>query len=138
MDVKAACTKHYEAFKGDCSGFAKAVAKDVGVTLTGDANGIADTLRAGTGGWQMLADGNAAVAAAANRLVIAGLRGDKQAHASVHGHVVVVVPGPLAHGKYPTAWWGSLGGTPAQDKTINWAWTGQDRDHVVYAAHTIG
>jgi hypothetical protein len=25
-------------------------------------------------------------------------------------HVVVVVDGPLAHGKYPTAYWGSLHG----------------------------
>lgn len=41
-----------------------------------------------------------------------------------HGHVVVVVPGTLAHGRYPSAWWGSLGGSPG-------------RDHVSYAAHSL-
>src|ERR1700693_1601342 len=40
-----------------------------------------------------------------------------------HGHVVVVVAGqPLAHGKYPFAYWGRLGGGGAKDKTVNWAW----------------
>jgi hypothetical protein len=47
------------------------------------------------------------------------------------------VPGPLAHGKYPTAWWGSLGGSPGQNQTINWAWTEADRDKVSYASHDV-
>ena len=69
--------------------------------------------------------------------MIGGLRGDRQAHPSAHGHVVVVVPGPLNRGRYPTAWWGSLAGRPDKDKTINWAWSEADRDKVVYAAHRI-
>src|SRR5918911_1648292 len=106
MKVEDVCAEHWEAFKGDCSGFARAVAKDLGVTLSGDANALADLIAAAKGGWRRLEDGLAAAKAAANgELVIVGLRGDAQAHPSAHGHVCVVVRGGLAHGKYPTAWW---------------------------------
>ncbi|MET1257375.1 hypothetical protein [Aliikangiella maris] len=60
-------------------------------------------------------------------LVIVGLK------AQPHGHVAIVVPGPLAHGKYPTAYWGSLGGVPKKNTTINWSWNKKDRDNVIYA-----
>jgi hypothetical protein len=69
---------------------------------------------------------------------MAGLRGSEQAHPDAHGHVVVIVDGPLAHDAYPSAYWGKLGGTGAKDKTINWAWTAEDRDRVFYAAHDLG
>ena len=137
MTIAEICARHYEAHKGDCSGFARAVARDLNVPLTGMANEIADTLAAGTDGWEVLPDGPAAAAAASDRLVIGGLRGDQQAKPSPHGHVVVVVPGALNRDKYPKAWWGSLAGRPDKDKTINWAWSEADRDNVVYAAHTI-
>ena len=55
-----------------------------------------------------------------------------------HGHVVVVIAGPLAHGAYPTAYWGSLGGDPGRADTLNDAWTVADRDRISYAAHDIG
>jgi hypothetical protein len=47
------------------------------------------------------------------------------------------VDGPLAHGRYPSAYWGSLGGTPAKFETVNWAWTENDRDRVTYAEHDL-
>ena len=137
MSIRDVCARHFDAHKGDCSGFAKAVAQELGVPLVGDANAIADLLAAPRDGWVRLGGGAAAAAAAANQLVIAGLRGNLQEHPSAHGHVVVVIPGPLARGAYPMAWWGSLGGNPGQDKTINWAWTAADRDKVVYAAHPL-
>ena len=134
--VTAACAACFGAHAGDCSGFARAVAARLDVPLDGLANDIADTLRQGAGGWSVLADGMAAAASAREgKLVLAGLRGDQQAAPSEHGHVVVVVPGPLAHNAYPTAWWGSLGGTPGRGETLNWAWTYADRDRVAYAAH---
>ena len=139
MRVEDACAEHWDAFKGDCSGFARAVARDLGVTLAGDANALADLIAAAKGGgWRRLDDGPAAAkAAATGELVLVGLRGDAQAHPSAHGHVCVVVPGELARGRYPTAWWGSLGGTPAKRQTINFAWNTQDRDKVAYAAHPL-
>ncbi len=134
--VLEACEANYQAHIGDCSGFADAVAKAVGVNLTGNADTITDTLRSGADGWTTLTDGAAAAAAAGEgKLVIGGLKGSEQANPDPHGHVVVVVPGPLNRGKYPTAWWGSLGGSPAKNQTINWAWTEADRDKVSYAAH---
>jgi hypothetical protein len=85
-----------------------------------------------------LADGVAAAAsAAAGKFVVGGLLGSEQAVPDLHGHVVVIVAGPLAHGLYPSAYWGSLGGTPGRDQTINWAWTANDRDRVTYAAQDL-
>jgi hypothetical protein len=135
--VKDACEREYDAHKGDCSGFARAVGAEVGVPIAGLADQMVNMLRAG-GAWRPIADGPAAAARArAGKLVLAGLRGDEQFHHSNHGHVVVVVDGPMAHGRYPTAYWGSLGGTPAKFETINWAWTDHDRDRVSYAEHDV-
>jgi hypothetical protein len=69
--------------------------------------------------------------------VIGGLRGDEQFKHSNHGHVVVVIAGPLAHARYPSGYWGRLGGIGAKNETINWAWTEHDRDRVTYAAHDL-
>jgi hypothetical protein len=136
--VTAACKSHYAAHKGDCSGFVRAVAADLGVTtLHGLADDIVGTIRAG-GAWTRLPNGVvAASSAAAGKLVIAGLKGAEQAHPDPHGHVVVVVIGPLAHDAYPTAWWGSLGGVPGAGETLNYAWTTADRDRITYAACDI-
>jgi hypothetical protein len=135
--VTAACVRAFPAHSGDCSGFVQAVGVDVGVSITGMANEIVDTLRAG-GAWVMLADGPAALASAkAGKLVVAGLRGNEQAAPNPHGHVVVVVDGPLARNLYPSAYWGQLGGSGAEFKIISWAWTEQDCDRVTYAAHDL-
>jgi hypothetical protein len=137
MTVIEACKASFAAHQRDCSGFACAVAAALGVPLAGNANQIADTVRAGADGWEPLADGVAAAAAATDKLVIVGLRGDAQARPDAHGHVVVVVAGELNRGRYPTAFWGSLGGPSGDNQTINHAWTEQDRDKVAYAAHAI-
>jgi len=50
---------------------------------------------------------------------------------------VIVAGTPLAHGKYPFAYWGRLGGGGKQDETVNFAWRAEDRDKVSYAAHDI-
>lgn len=135
--VVTACEACFDAEKGDCSGFVRAVAGKLGVALSGDADAIVETLRGSTG-WTPLTDGVAAeTAARAAQLVIAGMKGDEQAIPNEHGHVVVVVAGALDRGTYPTAYWGSLGGEPGRAKTLNYAWTADDRDRVSYAAHDI-
>ena len=136
--VKDACVACFDAHADDCSGFACAVAAQLGIALNGLANAIVDTIRGG-GPWTMLADGIAASQqAAAGKFVICGLKGSEQAQPDPHGHVVVVVAGePLAHGKYPFAYWGRLGGGGQKDQTVNWAWTVADRDKVTYATHDI-
>ena len=72
--------------------------------------------------------------------MIAGLKGADQARPDPHGHVVVVVTGPLdsTHGKYPTAYWGKLGDVGGRAQTINWAWSAGDRDRVGYFAKSLG
>ena len=89
--VTQACEDNFDAHKSDCSGFARAVAAELKVTLNGLADQIVDTIRAG-GDWRPLADGVAAAASAHNgKLVIAGLKGAEQTNPDPHGHVVVVV-----------------------------------------------
>src|SRR5258708_9919559 len=135
--VAAACEACFDAHAGDCSGFACAVANTVGVPLAGLANASVDTLRAG-GDWTALPDGpTAAASAAAGKLVIAGLKGSEQTNPDQHGHVVVVVTGPLARGKYPSAYWGRLGGGGQEDETINFAWGAGDRHRVAEAGHDL-
>ena len=124
------CEADFQQHIADCSGFAKAVAGDLGITLTGMANDIVDQIQAAP--WTLLADGIAAKAQAdAGFFVIGGLKD------TPHGHVVVVVQGPIdpAHQKYPTAYWGSIRGAQfaAKNKTVNWAWDAADRDRVIYA-----
>jgi len=135
--VKEACEECFDAHAGDCSGFAKAVASQLGVELDGLANEIVDTIRSGNG-WSPLPDGVAAADSAADgKLVIGGMKGSEQANPDPHGHVVVVVAGPLAHDAYPSAYWGRLGSRGEKNKTINWAWRAEDRDRVSYAEHDI-
>jgi len=81
----------------------------------------------------------AATAAAAGELVVAGMT--SQALGSDHGHVVIVVAGPLNRGLYPTAYWGSLNPRIRPDgalgKTINFSFSEDDRDNVVYASRVV-
>ena len=132
QDIIAACEAEWDAHKSDCSGFAKAVASRFGVALTGLANDIVDAIK--TAPWSPLGDGVAAAASAGTgALVLAGMKGSDQTVPNPHGHLVVVVTGDLAHGLYPTAYWGQLGGVGKKATTLNWAWREGDRDRLVYA-----
>jgi hypothetical protein len=136
--VASSCVKNYHAHTGDCSGFVKAVSADLGVTLSGMANDIVKVLQSGSGGWRSISGGSAALASAkAGKLVVAGMLGSQQASPDAHGHVVVVVSGPMVNGKYPSAYWGSLGGPPGYFRTLNYSWTTQDRDRISYAEHDL-
>lgn len=131
-----ACEDEWPANKGDCSGFVKDVAAALGVSLSGQANDIVDQISGAR--WTKLADGKAAKQSADDgNFVIGGLKGSDQHTPSAHGHVVVVVSGPLAKEQYPTAYWGTLGGVGERAKTINWAWKAVDRDNVLFAAIAI-
>lgn len=122
----------------DCSRFAKAVALDFSITLTGQANDIVGQLTSANGWTELGSDGEsgqrAALAAARGEFVIGA---KKEAN---NGHVVVVVKGsPLAHGKYPYAFWGKLNDptNAGFNKTVNWAWDQTSRDSVTYASRRI-
>jgi hypothetical protein len=131
------CEAVWDANKADCNAFAKAVASGFQVTLNGQANDIVDQIQS-EAGWSRLADGASAKAAAdQGKLVIGGLKGGDMATPSAHGHVVVVVSGPLASGKYPTAYWGQLNAVGRKNTTVNYAWRAGDRDKVIYAARSV-
>ena len=123
-DIIAYCEQEWSRYQHDCSGFVKAVAGDLGVSLSGLANELVDYWDKY---WVALDDGLAAkFQASQGYFVVAGLK------ANPHGHVVVVVDGPLVRGKYPTAYWGSLGGVGKKNAGINWAWAKKDLDSVSY------
>jgi len=120
------CEVYWDKHKKNCSGYVKNIAKDLGITLTGQANDIVEQIQKAP--WIVLKSGvEAKFKAESGMFVVAGLK------ANHHGHIVIVTPGPLSHGKYPTAYWGSLGGVPKKNTTINWSWSKSDRDNVIYA-----
>jgi hypothetical protein len=142
------CEANWDAHKSDCSGFVKAVASALQVTTFAegdDADAVVDKLRAAVAAgagedWTALAPGDgpgAKAKADAGCLVIGGLKGADQANPDPqHGHVVVVVCGPLDR-QYPTAYWGQLGGIGKKAMTINYAWRAGDRDRVAYFAKPL-
>lgn len=143
--VVSACKHNFQAHKSDCSGFVKAVAQELKISpqLFGQANDIVDQIQRIP--WLRCADGrDAARRAAEGNFVVGGLK------AQGHGHVVVVTPGPLSQGKYPTAYWGTLGGIGKENTSVSYAWrrpifsgkhaTGpipDDLDAVIYAYRTV-
>ena len=135
-EIKQACETAWDANKSDCSGFVRAVATKLGLALDGNADAIVDRIRHPASGWSNGGPLFAQRQAELGQLVIGGLRGADQVHPDAHGHVVVVVAGPLdpQHGKYPHAYWGRLGSVGMKDATINLAWREVDRDNVVYGA----
>jgi hypothetical protein len=130
------CERNFEVYKADCSGFVKAVATKFGIDLTGQADSIVNQIQQPD--WTKLLDGVEAKAKAdAGWLVVAGLKSSNHNPPRTNGHVVIVVSGPLANGKYPTGYWGTLGGVGRKSTTINYAWRDPDRDNVVYAAKMV-
>lgn len=118
-----------------CNEFVNAVASRCGVTLSGNADQIMREITSSP--WEQLGhDGVKASAAAANgALVVGGMT--SRALGDTHGHVVIVVKGPLARGKYPTAYWGTQNPRIRPDgglgTTINFSFNTNDRDRVTYA-----
>lgn len=130
------CEQEWTTDKSDCAAFVRDVAARLGVSLTGQANDIVNQITSGD--WQPLPDGvTAKKAADAGLFVVCGLRGADQAQPAAHGHVAVVVSGPLAQDKYPTAYWGKLGAVGERNQTINYAWKVEDLPRVKYAAKNI-
>lgn len=140
--IIAACHKARQVLANvnDCHKFVEAVSADFAVTLTGTGDDIMAQI-AGPGWTRHGMDGPSAAAAAAEEgeLVIAGMTAAGLGDA--HGHVVVVVDGELAHGKYPTAFWGSLNpsirAAGGLGTTLNFAFSQTDRDRVVYASRPV-
>lgn len=118
--VLAGCEAHWDAHKSDCIGFVKAVASDLAISISGNGDGITEYL---CGLPAQNNDGlTASLWAEQDTLVIAGLKGAVHLLPRTHGHVVIVVPGKLVHGKYALAYWGMLGSKSKKRTPLNWAW----------------
>jgi len=128
--------------KAHCNYFGKAVATALGDTTFGPsdlADDMVDDMQNSTD-WKPLGDGVAAKNAAdSGQLVIAGLRSGEHSPARTEGHIAVVLTGPLANSKYPTAAWGGADphNPPQANSSINYAWNASDRDSVHYYARDI-
>jgi hypothetical protein len=125
--VVEACEKVWDDYKSDCSGFVRAVALELKISVVdGPANDIVDSMA--TDPWKKLKDGvEAKGKAEEGNFVVAGLK------ATPNGHVAVVVGGPLNREKYPSGYWGKLGAQGKKNETLNWSWTLTDLPNVTYA-----
>jgi len=125
--VTAACEAEWNKWKSDCSGFAKAVARRLGIILIGQANSMIDALEDSSRWVKLGADRKAAVTRAQmGDLVIGGLK----AHG--HGHIVIVVKTSSA--AYPIAYWGRFGAVGKKRTAINWSWNKTDLPKVQFYA----
>ena len=125
-DIVKICENNWNKWKHDCSGFLKAVASDLGISLSGNANMIIDTMNRAP--WTQLDDDkdSAVKYASLGYLVVAGLK-EKN-----HGHVVVIVPGPSD--PYPNGYWGQFGGTGRKNARISLSWKPSALKDVQYYA----
>jgi len=119
--IIAACTKHWPGQTHDCSGFVRAVAADLGVTLTGQANQIYDQIHQRP--WTAIGTGNnttavAGLSAAEGNFVVGASRG------ADNGHVAIIVDYQNAFASYPAderntaiGFWGSMRSVGGRDYT---------------------
>lgn len=143
--IIATCKELFPSKKANCNEFAIAVAAKHKIILTGNADQIVDQIQDKTKGWIIQKDSKEAAARAEEGyFVIGGLKAKDHVPSEgkppvVNGHVVIVVAGPLAKDKYPTAWWGSNAGVfPEPGKeTVNYAWNKNTIDKVKYSAKLI-
>jgi hypothetical protein len=109
----------YPNLRGDCSGYVKRVARDLGVIMSpGDANAIIVYLRTSPRWLQLGHDPVRAAQLAGQGYFVVG--GEAEAR---HGHVVVVVPGWSVTG-HPMGYWGMLNGIGAANASLSRAWVG--------------
>jgi hypothetical protein len=91
--ILRACEKHWDAHKDDCSGFVKAVAAELGIALTGQANDIYEQIQRSP--WSVIARGKRGGEHAATAGIAAGYGGKfvvgASRNSSGHGHVAVIV-----------------------------------------------
>lgn len=131
-DIVAACRKWYPSFSNDCSGFVRAVTQELGHPIDGNADTIMTNL-ARSSAWESIDRATAVASAAQGKLVIAGLKSSEHTGMTSHGHVVIVVDGPLYHDTYPLVWGGSIGSAQSRGtKSVGEVWRRSDRDEVRY------
>ena len=143
-EIIAICQGSLPLHYNDCSGFVRDVASQCGIFLLGNANEIityaskawvspsVDATQLEKAFW-------ARDKAQNGFLVVAGVE------AAGHGHVVVVIDGPLSRNAYPHAFWGQYHGLTVLGEIvnvgftrghggINWSFGEKARERLLYAA----
>jgi hypothetical protein len=140
-DIISACKQllTIPANSRECNEFVISVAAEFGVAFSGIADQILGEIT-GVNWTQHGKDGKSASEAAGDgALVLGGVT--SEVLGEPHGHVLIVVKGPLADGKYPTAYWGSenplIRPNGALGKTLNYSFLLKDRDNVIYASRGV-
>jgi hypothetical protein len=139
--VIASCVKHWPDNQGDCSAFVRAVAKDLGFHLSGNANDIYGEIAKNP--WIQIGVGasasvTAGISAGEGKFVIAA------EESQGHGHVAVVVDYRNAFDSYPqvdrnkaVAFWGKLNSVGKEFQRITLSWTAVDLQKVLFAYQVI-
>ena len=140
--IIAACEKCWPAYSSDCSGFVKAVAQELGVSLYGNANAIFDEIH--NAPWQAIGSGDSSATcagvAASNGLFVVGAW--KNPNSGESGHVAVIVDSNNSSHTVPyrnraMAYWGQLGGVGEKYEMHSQSWGSSKRPEVFYSSHVI-
>jgi hypothetical protein len=139
--IVAACIKHWPGQKHDCSGFVKAVAADLGVSLSGQANDIYKQIR--SAGWTAIGTGLkasriAGVSASEGNFVVGA------SQATPNGHVAIIVDYRNAFDSYDpkdrskaVAFWGSKGSVGEEYYRITESWSSTAMESVYFAYRNV-
>lgn len=139
--VIAACKKNWDANKGDCSAFVRAVSQELGFTLSGQANDIYQEIQKDP--WTRIGVGTqsssvAGISAGEGKFVLAAMTG------SPNGHVAVVVDYRNAFDSYSpsernkaVASWGALHSVGADYQKITSSFTAADLARTLFAYQLI-
>ena len=118
-----ACEKHWSAHKGNCSGFVKAVAAEIGIFLPDKkADPIIEYLSEWTRAswWKIGSPKDAGTLAEEGYFVLACLTSTDSGRAN--GHVAVVTSGyKSSHRGDPRGYWGTLDAVGRKNQTMNWS-----------------
>ena len=129
-------------FKAACNYFAIEAAQRLGLSLSGTADQIIDSIR-NNPTWTVLADGPTARDAATQGLfVLAGVRSDAYDPPRTEGHLAIVTPGAMnPAGWAPAGYWGStdpvIAGKGGSGAPISQCYTVAVKDLIVYRARNI-
>lgn len=149
-DVKKACEKHYENHQSNCSGFIRAVAKELLVLIPGitsNADGQVTFMKLiNTPSFRHLGDGQkgeleAVRWASSGDFVICGMKStdlqtNRPGRTVKHGHVAIVVGG-WSPTKWPLAYWGSLGGSGGKNASLSKTFRAADRPSISYFGYRL-
>ena len=130
--IAKACEKHWNAHQDNCSGFVRAVASEIGISIPPEhkqANPIIEyiSLWSTASWWEIGSPKKAGELAEEGYFVLACLKSEP------NGHVAVVTSGyKSSHRGDPRGYWGTYEGVGNKNATMNWSFGKKVMDKVTY------